>query len=106
MRPGGSVSRAAFAGYWPVPEPDWAPPFMVPLVDPLLIEPLVDDPAPIEPEPIVPLVEPLLMEPAVSLAPLPMVLALFVFSVLEPGVPGEDMVGVLGVVTVPDTPAV
>jgi hypothetical protein len=106
MRPGVSVSRAAFIGYWPVPVPDWAPPFIVPLVEPLLIEPLVEEPAPMEPAPIVPLVEPLLIEPDVSLAPPPALLELFVFSVLDPAVPGEDMVGVLGVVTVPETPAV
>jgi hypothetical protein len=43
------------------------PPFIVPLVEPLLIEPAVEVELPIEPAPMVPLVEPLLIEPEVSL---------------------------------------
>ena len=61
----------------------------------MLIDPPLELEAPIEPAPIVPLVEPLLIEPDVS-EPLVVPLPLSVFSVLEPGVPGVAMVGVLG----------
>jgi len=82
------------------------PPFAVPLEEPLLMEPLVEVEAPIEPAPIVPVVEPSLIEPDVSLEPLPAPLLLSVFSVLEPGVPGVAIVGVLGLFMVAFDPTV
>jgi hypothetical protein len=79
---------------------------MVPLVEPLLIEPPVEEEAPIDPAPIVPLVEPLLIEPEVSLEPPAAPFMFKVFSVLEPGVPGVDMVGGLGLLMVAFEPTV
>ena len=72
----------------------------------MLIDPPVELDAPIEPAPIEPLVEPLLIEPEVSLDAPDAPLALRVFSVLEPGVPGVAIVGVLGLFIVAFEPTV
>jgi hypothetical protein len=106
---------------------DWPLPFIVPLVEPLLIEsppeefaapiepPLIEDPLPVEPSvavadpdippPIVPLVEPSLIEPVGLPDMLAVPLELSVFWVLDPAAPGTDIAGVLGLAMVADAPA-